>query len=306
MSEFTVLNPATEEAVTTVTQASAEETDAAIDRAAAAQEGWRAVAPGDRAAPAAPVRGRRGRARRRAGRPGGRRVRPSHRPGPLGGRARPRRAALLLRGARAADRAADPGARRAERHLPRAGRRGRADRAVELPDADPVLGHGAGPGRGEHRGRQAGRDDPADRDPDRRAGRSRPACPTGCFQVLPGQGSVVGQRLVDHPAVRKIVFTGSTEVGREVMAGCAAAGQAGHPGARRQERQHRVRRRRPRAGRRDRAVRGVRQRRAGLLRPVPDPGRSARCSTGSWSCSSPRCRASWSATRPRPAPRWAR
>jgi acyl-CoA reductase-like NAD-dependent aldehyde dehydrogenase len=45
--------------------------------------------------------------------------------------------------------------------------------------------------------------------------------PDGVFQVMPGKGSVVGQRLVDHPAVRKIVFTGSTEVGREVMAGCA-------------------------------------------------------------------------------------
>src|SRR5260370_41656310 len=49
MSEFTVLNPATEEAVTTVAQASAEEADAAIGRAAAAQERWRAVSPGDRA-----------------------------------------------------------------------------------------------------------------------------------------------------------------------------------------------------------------------------------------------------------------
>jgi acyl-CoA reductase-like NAD-dependent aldehyde dehydrogenase len=45
--------------------------------------------------------------------------------------------------------------------------------------------------------------------------------PDGVFQVLPGKGSVVGQRLVDHPSVRKIVFTGSTEVGREIMAGCA-------------------------------------------------------------------------------------
>jgi len=45
--------------------------------------------------------------------------------------------------------------------------------------------------------------------------------PTGVFQVLPGKGSVVGQRLVDHPAVRKIVFTGSTEVGQQIMAGCA-------------------------------------------------------------------------------------
>src|SRR5215471_14910159 len=45
--------------------------------------------------------------------------------------------------------------------------------------------------------------------------------PEGVFQVLPGKGSVVGQRLIDHPDVRKIVFTGSSEVGREIMAGCA-------------------------------------------------------------------------------------
>ena len=34
-------------------------------------------------------------------------------------------------------------------------------------------------------------------------------------------GSVVGKRFVEHPDVRKVVFTGSTAVGREVMAGCA-------------------------------------------------------------------------------------
>ena len=45
--------------------------------------------------------------------------------------------------------------------------------------------------------------------------------PDGVFQVLPGKGSVVGQRLVDHEHVRKIVFTGSTEVGQQIMAGCA-------------------------------------------------------------------------------------
>jgi len=45
--------------------------------------------------------------------------------------------------------------------------------------------------------------------------------PEGVFQVLPGKGSVVGQRLIDHAGVRKIVFTGSSEVGREIMAGCA-------------------------------------------------------------------------------------
>ncbi|WP_330229139.1 aldehyde dehydrogenase family protein [Nocardia sp. NBC_00508] len=46
--------------------------------------------------------------------------------------------------------------------------------------------------------------------------------PEGVFQVLPGKGSVVGQRFVTHPAVRKVVFTGSTEVGKQIMAGCAA------------------------------------------------------------------------------------
>src|SRR4051794_30519303 len=46
--------------------------------------------------------------------------------------------------------------------------------------------------------------------------------PEDVFTVLPGKGSVVGQRLVEHADVRKIVFTGSTAVGKGVMAGCAA------------------------------------------------------------------------------------
>ncbi|HEY4267577.1 MAG TPA: aldehyde dehydrogenase family protein [Galbitalea sp.] len=46
--------------------------------------------------------------------------------------------------------------------------------------------------------------------------------PAGLFQVLPGRGSVVGERFVTNETVRKVVFTGSTEVGKGVMAGCAA------------------------------------------------------------------------------------
>ncbi len=46
--------------------------------------------------------------------------------------------------------------------------------------------------------------------------------PEDVFQVLAGKGSVVGQRFVDSPDVDKVVFTGSTEIGREVGAGCAA------------------------------------------------------------------------------------
>jgi acyl-CoA reductase-like NAD-dependent aldehyde dehydrogenase len=45
--------------------------------------------------------------------------------------------------------------------------------------------------------------------------------PPGVFTVVPGKGSVVGQRFVTHPDVHKVVFTGSTEVGRQIMAGCA-------------------------------------------------------------------------------------
>jgi len=45
--------------------------------------------------------------------------------------------------------------------------------------------------------------------------------PEDVFQVLPGKGSIVGQRFVTHPAARKVVFTGSTVVGKQIMAGCA-------------------------------------------------------------------------------------
>lgn len=45
--------------------------------------------------------------------------------------------------------------------------------------------------------------------------------PEGVFTVIPGRGSVVGDRFVTHPAVRKIVFTGSTGVGKKIMTGCA-------------------------------------------------------------------------------------
>ena len=45
--------------------------------------------------------------------------------------------------------------------------------------------------------------------------------PEGVFNVLPGKGSVVGNRFVTHPLVRKVVFTGSTAVGKQIMVGCA-------------------------------------------------------------------------------------
>ena len=45
--------------------------------------------------------------------------------------------------------------------------------------------------------------------------------PEGVFTVIPGKGSVVGERFVTHPSVRKVVFTGSTDVGKRIMAGCS-------------------------------------------------------------------------------------
>lgn len=45
--------------------------------------------------------------------------------------------------------------------------------------------------------------------------------PEGVFNVVPGFGKEAGQRLVDHPQVRKLVFTGSTAVGKSIMASAA-------------------------------------------------------------------------------------
>lgn len=46
----------------------------------------------------------------------------------------------------------------------------------------------------------------------------RAGVPAGVFNVITGPGEVVGARLAAHPDVRKVAFTGSTEVGKQVMA----------------------------------------------------------------------------------------
>lgn len=45
--------------------------------------------------------------------------------------------------------------------------------------------------------------------------------PEGVFNVLPGRGTDVGGRFVKNPLVKKVVFTGSTQVGKAVLAGCS-------------------------------------------------------------------------------------
>ena len=45
--------------------------------------------------------------------------------------------------------------------------------------------------------------------------------PEGVFNVISGSGSIVGWRFVSHEKVAKVCFTGSTDVGSRIMAGCA-------------------------------------------------------------------------------------
>eukprot|EP00058_Branchiostoma_floridae_P001935 XP_002587423.1 hypothetical protein BRAFLDRAFT_129324 [Branchiostoma floridae] len=47
--------------------------------------------------------------------------------------------------------------------------------------------------------------------------------PPGVINILPGAGSQVGQAILDHPDVRKVGFTGSTPVGKDIMRSCAVS-----------------------------------------------------------------------------------
>jgi acyl-CoA reductase-like NAD-dependent aldehyde dehydrogenase len=220
MSVFTVLNPATEEPVTTVTQASAEQADEAIAAAAAAQVAWRGVAPGDRArllrsfaavvdahvdeladlevaGSGHPI----GQARWEAGHVRDVLLYYSAAPERLTGQQIP-----------------VPGGLNVTFREPV----GVVGLIVPWNFPMPILSWGMAPALAAGCAVVA---KPAEATPltAMRIGELAldAGLPEGVFQVLPGKGSVVGQRLVDHPAVRKIVFTGSTEVGQQIMAGCA-------------------------------------------------------------------------------------
>uniref|UniRef100_A0A182Q3G5 formyltetrahydrofolate dehydrogenase n=1 Tax=Anopheles farauti TaxID=69004 RepID=A0A182Q3G5_9DIPT len=49
----------------------------------------------------------------------------------------------------------------------------------------------------------------------------RAGFPPGVINVVTGSGSLAGQALADHPLVRKLGFTGSTPIGKRIMASCA-------------------------------------------------------------------------------------
>ena len=307
MSSTTLINPADETVIGEV-RAHLARAGRRGGRAArvAAQAAWAALAPADRAAAlrrfAAAVDG----AVEELAAARGAQLRASDRLGALGGRARARRARLLRGRARAADRPADPGRRRHRRDLPRAARRRRRDRAVELPDDDRLVGLRSGARRGQRRAAEARRLDAAHRDPPRRA-RARVRAARG---PVPGAaGPRLGRgRALRHPRAGAQGRLHRIDRGRQAGGGrMRGAGQAGHPRARRQERQRRLRRLPTSSGRPRRHP----------ARCSTTPGRtaaraaaswsSAACSTASSSCSSRPCKACQGRrARRRGAPRWAR
>jgi acyl-CoA reductase-like NAD-dependent aldehyde dehydrogenase len=220
MPAFTVLNPATEEPVAEVEQTSAEEADAAIARAVAAQAAWRDVAPGERAALLRAFAN----------------VIDAH----IGELAELETAGSGHPAGQARWEAGN--VRDVLRYYAAAPERlygkqipvpGGLDVTFQEPIGVvgvivpwnfpmPILGWGVAPALAAGNPVLA---KPAERTPLTaiRIGELalEAGLPEGVFQVLPGKGSVVGQRLIDHADVRKIVFTGSSEVGREIMAGCA-------------------------------------------------------------------------------------
>ena len=111
-------------------------------------------------------------------------------------------------------------------------------------------------------------------------------------QVVTGSGSddrsPPGRRT---PPSRKVCFTGSTEVGRQIMAGCAEQVKRVTLELGGKSRQRRLRRLRPRAGCEHGPLLRVRQRRPGLLRPLAASSWSVPSSTASWSSSEPAVKA---------------
>jgi acyl-CoA reductase-like NAD-dependent aldehyde dehydrogenase len=221
MSMHTVINPATEQPVAQVEGSTAEQADAAIERAAAAQQSWRDVAPGDRArllrrfADQVDAHVAELAALETAG--------SGHPVGAATWEAGQVRDVLHYYAA-APERMIGkqipvPGGLDVTFHEPL----GVVGLIVPWNFPMPILSWGMAPALAAGCTVVA---KPAELTPLTaiRIGELalEAGIPEGVFQVLPGKGSVVGQRLVDHPKVRKIVFTGSTEVGQQIMAGCAA------------------------------------------------------------------------------------
>ena len=100
-------------------------------------------------------------------------------------------------------------------------RRARAITPWNFPNA--MITRKAGPGarRRLHRGDQAGRARRRSRRSRWPSSRERAGIPKGVLNVITGDATAIGGELCANPMVRKLSFTGSTEVGRMLMAQCA-------------------------------------------------------------------------------------
>ncbi|MCW2914793.1 MAG: aldehyde dehydrogenase [Actinomycetia bacterium] len=220
MGEFNVINPATEEVVEAVPMASAAEVDAAVDRAKRAFQTWRALSPGDRArllrAFAQQIDDHRDELAELEV------INAGHPVGQAQWEASNLRDVLLYY-AGAPERLNGrqipvPGGLDVTFHEPL----GVVGVIVPWNYPMPIMGWGMAPALA------AGNTvivKPSELTPltARRVGELalEAGLPEGVLQMLPGTGPVAGRRLVDHEDVRKIVFTGSTRVGKEIMAACA-------------------------------------------------------------------------------------
>ena len=93
--------------------------------------------------------------------------------------------------------------------------------------------------------------------------------PPGVVQLVFGTPSEISEYLIPHPIIRKISFTGSTPVGKQLRRPRRPTHEARHHGARRPRPRHRVRRRRHRRRHQAARRRQVPQRRPGLRQPHP-------------------------------------
>ena len=92
----------------------------------------------------------------------------------------------------------------------------------------------------------------------------RAGLPKGLFSVITGSAAAIGGEMTSNPVVRKLTFTGSTEIGTAALQAERADDQEARPGTRRQRALHRLRRCRPRRGGRRCADRQVPQQRPDL------------------------------------------
>ena len=110
---------------------------------------------------------------------------------------------------------------------------------------------------------------------------SAPACRRACSRCSPARPREIGGEMTRNPIVRKLSFTGSTEVGRMLMQQSRRHHQEALARARRQRALHRVRRCRPRRGGRRRDGLQVPQRRPDLRLRQPHLRAGRRATTPS-------------------------